>query len=109
MKNSSLISSEKLQVEFSQLDFVLKTQQQIAKDFASCGVRFPLDFLEKTFSTNEILEQVQMALKNVSSMEQLLYRIDVPEELFEHSVDFELLSEIVLRREAYKVWLRSQF
>lgn len=109
MNNSSLISSEKLNIEFSNTEFVLKTQQQIAKDFGSCGVDFSKDFLVSNYTTNEILEEIQLALKKVHSIEELLYRIDVPEELFMHSQDFETLSEIILRREAYKIWLRSQF
>lgn len=109
MNNSSLFSTEKLTLEFSNAEFVLKTQQQIAKDFGSCGVDFPNNFLVSNYTTNEILDEIQLALKKVHSIEELLYRIDVPEELFIHSHDFDTLSKIILQREAYKILLRKMF
>ena len=113
-----LISNSELKNQFQVADFVLKTQKQIAKDFYSSGLYFDEEFELNELPKNQILELIQLKLEEVmclgeSQLLQLIYQIDVPQPIFlKHigEVNFILkLSEIILRREAYKVYLRSLF
>ena len=99
-------------------DFVLKTQQQIAKDFSTSGVDFPSNFRLIPMKVDLLIGEISIRLKelqtsNPSGFSQLLYQIDLPESILadlSHSDDFYSgLAEIVLKREAYKVFLRSKF
>jgi len=99
-------------------DFVLKTQRQITKDFSTAGVDFPSDFQTNPYPVEMILTEVSVRLKeldsaNPSGFSQLLYQIDVPESLLSNlsgTDDFYSdLAEVVLKREAYKVYLREKF
>lgn len=113
-----LLSKDELQKQFGIADFVLKTQKQIAKDFASGGFSFGSTFTESELNYIEIIDLISFQLEDVlkfgeSKLLQLLYQIDVPQHLFLELIkedDFIFkLSEIIVRREAYKVYLRSQF
>ena len=98
--------------------FILKTQQQIAKDFAKLNLLFPESF-EDTFHSKETIEllisdQLLVILKDGESrLLQLLYMIDIPEKEFlalTGNSDFiSKLASKVLFREAYKVFLREKF
>lgn len=113
-----LISEEELEIQWTLADFVLKTQRQIAKDFAASGFDFNTDFITNELSKDEIIDAIGSQLENVmklgeTTLLQLLYQIDVPQSTFLGLVgneEFLLeMSEIILRREAYKVYLRSKF
>ena len=99
-------------------DFILKTQQQIHKDFAKFNLDFPENFIFEPFSK----EQIELAIQDnlaiiIKSGEiklmQLLYKIDIPEEKFlqitQDSNFIHLLSEMILKREALKVYFRSKY
>ena len=99
-------------------DFILKTQQQIHKDFAKFNLDFPENFIFEPFSK----EQIELAIQDnlaiiIKSGEiklmQLLYTIDIPEEKFlqitQDSNFIHLLSEMILKREALKVYFRSKY
>lgn len=104
--------------QFESREFVLKTQQQISKDFAAIGCPFHSDFEQTPLRTEVILEQIQFQLNEVqkqssSLLHQLIYQIDLPENVYIEALSSEdptkQLAEIILRREAYKVYLRSRF
>lgn len=98
-------------------DFALKTQFQIKKDFGMFGI-FLFDqtnpdptydqlFIEVNTGLAEVTEQGEQALL------RLLYQIDIPEKDFLTAVSsenfIEQMSQLIIRREAYKVYLRSKF
>ncbi len=113
-----LISSSELQHYFNNEAFVLKTQQQIAKDFAPFKLYFSAEFTDKALTKESIEEQIAFQVAEImkegeTNMLQLLYTIDLPEKEFlalSSQADFlQRISERILLREAYKVFLRMQF
>lgn len=107
-----------LQSHFDNEAFVLKTQQQISKDFAKFNLMFPESFENTPFTKNEIEffigEHLVEILKfGETRLLQLLYTIDLSEKKFLHLTthpDFiSELSKKILFREAYKVFLRTKF
>lgn len=107
-----------IEIHLHDKSFVLKTQQQIAKDFAKLNLYFP-DSFENTFHQKETIEllisdQLIEVLKGgESKLLQLLYLIDISEKEFlplTGQSDFiQKLSAKILIREAYKVFLRNRF
>lgn len=104
--------------ELNSSAFVLKTQQQIIKDFGTAGIDFPEDFRMNALPLEQLLSAISIRLKeldttNSSAFSQLLYQIDLPENILpnlQETEDFYLnLAEVVLKREAYKVFLRSKY
>jgi|TARA_R110000737_G_scaffold17130_1_gene34604 hypothetical protein len=98
--------------------FVLKTQQQIAKDFLKVNLQFPEKFNSEVFSKEEILLLIENEIATISErgerhLLQLLYAIDLSEKTFLKLTlqpDFlSKISEQILMREAYKVWLRTKY
>ena len=115
---NDLITSSELQKHFSNEAFVLKTQQQIAKDFEKFNLFFDADFhsitLEKTEIEARISVQVAALMKEGETrLLQLLYTIDLREKEFLSLTTepqfLKLLSEKILLREAYKVFLRTKY
>lgn len=113
-----LLDKNALTQYLQEADFVLKTQRQIAKDFAASGFAFDSSFITDELSKDEITDAIGSQLENVmklgeTTLLQLLYQIDVPQSTFLGLVGNEeflhKMSEIILRREAYKVYLRSKF
>jgi hypothetical protein len=97
-------------------DFVLITQCQIAKDFRSIGYEFPSEFEVNPMELTQIIYHLQIAIKEVfdsHNLSQLFYQIDMPEStsisILNEPDCILQLSNLVLRREAYKVYLRSLF
>ena len=99
-------------------NFLLKTKHQIIKDFAKVDLTFQSEF-EFEIDDKEEIERL-IANEVASIMErgerhllQLLYAIDFSEQKFLRlttQVDFlPKLSEQILLREAYKVWLRIHY
>ncbi len=112
------MNDETLISHFSNSDFVLKTQQQIHKDFAKFNLEFPEYFIFDPLDAERIEELLQEKLAEVikfgeTKLLQLMYTIDIPEEQFLKLItqpDFLIsLSKAVLKREALKVYLRSKF
>lgn len=99
-------------------DFMLKTQQQIAKDFGVFGVMFSINFETHTCTLDELFQHVSdKTLEVLQTGErqflQLLYRIDIPEnEFLGITTNEKFMSKITAKivfREAYKVYLRSKY
>lgn len=112
------LSDEELQLQFQTVDFILKTQQQISKDFYSSSIQFEQSFETTELAYQEILEEVATKLEEIirlgeTQLLQLLYQIDISQNQFLKLVNREdflfRLSELIVRREAYKVFLRSKF
>ncbi|MES2798651.1 MAG: hypothetical protein V4638_01425 [Bacteroidota bacterium] len=122
-KNGELKNSSSLQKTTEDLlsseEFVLKTQQQIAKDFAKFNLFFEDSFvLVAKSSAEEIVGNIENHLADIlhsdaTKMMQLLYTIDISEKEFKDLLgdpEFQKkLAEKILFREAYKVYLRSIF
>lgn len=113
-----IISPSELQKQLSDKDFVLNTQRQIAKDFEKFHLSFTESFLDAALSKTEIesliAERISALMKEGETrLLQLLYTIDLPEKEFlvltTEPNFLQLLSEKILFREAYKVFLRSRF
>jgi hypothetical protein len=117
-KMTDLVSLAELNSYFDNEAFVLKTQQQIAKDFATYHLHFSDNFkniaLPKDEIESRIAEQLTILMKEGETrLLQLLYTIDLPEKEFlalATQPDFlARISERILLREAYKVYLRMRF
>jgi len=113
-----LLTKKEIIDQFEISEFVLKTQQQIAKDFAGSGYEFDQEFISQESSFHELIINVSGMLAEVlkdgeQKMLQLLYQIDLPQKEFLtilNSDNFvQLLAEKIIRREAYKVFLRTKF
>lgn len=126
-KNNRTFSSVKANIfltdasfleHFSDSAFVLKTQEQIIKDFELSGHQFHSVLRATTYSLSDLTEIVAEMLADALKMgerqtSQLLYQIDIPESIYlELSQDPAFLSKMslkIIQRSAYKVYLRSQF
>ncbi|MCR9172455.1 MAG: hypothetical protein NXI10_08195 [bacterium] len=103
--------------QFQNADFVLRTQSQIAKDFERSGFLIelsentPLSLEELSIVVAKTLAEVMQSGETITL--QLLYQIDIPQEQFlALTTDPDFLSkasELIIRREAQKVYLRSIF
>lgn len=109
-----------LEERFDHEQFRLKTQLQIAKDFAVHGFDFAPEFSQVAYSIEELVNTLAEALmymieKQSSSWHPLLYTMDVSEQSylqFATSNNPNWLAEftwIVLRREALKVFFREKY
>lgn len=103
---------------WSKTDFIIATQRQINKDLCIYDVQFEEDFLEKPLPYEQLTILLSENLKTASqsnrfNLQQMLYTVDLPEkemQLISKEDDFfEQLAEIIINREALKVFLRSQF
>lgn len=119
MKNNLTWSNPEIENAFSSADFVLKTQQQIAKDFGNHGFEFESDFVVLPYETDLLKETVQEMLsdiveKHASKWLPLMYSLDISEKnyvrFFENATR-DWLSDFafaVIRREAQKVFFRQK-
>jgi hypothetical protein len=115
---ADLRTYDQLNAYFDNQEFVLKTQHQIAKDFANFNLFFSNSFEIEPFSKEEIERLIAQLLVDImkqgeTRLLQLLYTIDLSEKEFLHITSdpnfVQLLSEKILFREAYKVFLRAKF
>ena len=114
---SNLIPVYQLIEYFDNEAFVLKTQQQISKDFAKFNIN-SLKFKEERPSIDDLVDEMKGLLMDFfktqsSQLPQLMYAIDIPEKAFNQLTSslnfFEDLAEMILHREALKVFLRMKF
>jgi hypothetical protein len=115
---NELSEFQALQQSLNDSDFVLKTQEQIAKDFGKFNLFFPEEFTTTALSKETIESFVSERIADLmqegeTRLLQLLYTIDLPEKEFlslTTQADFlAQLSQRILFREAYKVYLRKKF
>ncbi len=113
-----LLPHADLDLYFNDGQFALDTQKQLAKDFAQFHLYFDDSFTAEPFQ----LQRIQVAIADLlvelmkegeTRLLQLLYTIDLPEKEFLHLTTepefLQLMSERILLREAYKVFLRRKF
>jgi hypothetical protein len=113
-----LLPRADLDLYFNDGEFALDTQKQLAKDFAQFHLYFDDSFTTEPFQ----LQRIQVAIAELlvelmkegeTRLLQLLYTIDLPEKEFLHLTTepefLQLISERILLREAYKVFLRRKF
>jgi hypothetical protein len=109
-----------LEERFDHERFRLKTQLQIAKDFAVHGFDFAPEFSQVAYSIEALVDALAAALmymieKQASSWHPLLYTIDVSEQSYlqlatsKESNWMEDFTWVVLRREALKVFFREKY
>lgn len=112
------ISLKELQSYFNNAEFVLKTQQQISKDFAKFNLFFSENFELEALSKEEIEDQIGIHLGEImkqgeTRLLQLLYTIDISEKQFlQLTTKPNFLQELahkIVFREAFKVFLRMKF
>jgi len=112
------MKEEDLIAYFDTDSFVLKTQQQIEKDFAKYGIDFPEGFVTDPLSKIEIESILQEKVTSImkfgeTNLLQLIYTIDIPEKDFlnlVNSPDFlSTISSMILKREAMKVYFREKY
>ena len=113
-----LLDSVQLANKLKISDFQNKTKKQLAKDFATLGIHFSVEFMEQNQSFESVITTIAIKLNEAIQMGQalflqLIYTLDVDESLFLNALGKENalheLSELILRREAYKVFLRERF
>lgn len=101
--------------ELKDLSFAELTIEQITKDFARVSIFFSFEKNEKLELKTQLIEQIEKAISNLSSIElqQFIYLIDLKETDFhsasQHENFLKILSEKILYREAYKVFLRKYY
>ncbi len=112
------LSHSQLLTEFKSPEFVLKTQQQIAKDFATFSIKFRPEFLQNAIPMDKIILETEEKITELMKegeqrFLQYLYLVDIPEHNFlalTSDPDFlSKMSVLILKREAYKVYLRAKF
>lgn len=106
-KSTDLLDIQQINQQLAQPDFRLQTIAQLQKDFDRAQVVV-------SFTFDDILQQLEAALNGLSEqhLKQLLYLIDVPEINWnpaEGQSYQQKLAEVILHREALKVYLRSKF
>lgn len=102
-----MLDIQQINQQLAQPDFRLQTIAQLQKDFDRAQVVV-------SFTFDDILQQLEAALNGLSEqhLKQLLYLIDVPEINWnpaEGQSYQQKLAEVILHREALKVYLRSKF
>lgn len=106
-KSTDLLDIQQINQQLALPDFRLQTIAQLQKDFDRAQIIV-------SFSMGEILPQITNALMRLTEqdLKQLLYLIDVPEIEWNPADGQsyqEKLAEVILHREALKVYLRSKF
>lgn len=112
------LSISQLELEFKSTDFVVKTQRQITKDFGTSGIDFNSEFSSSPLSYLELIDAVGEKLGELMTIGetqtlQLLYQIDIPQQDFLSLITepnfIDKISSLIIKREAYKVYLRSVY
>ena len=100
--------------------FIAKLIAQLEKDLYPFEIR---DVYTNTLSKEEIILKLTESIRSIlntieksspDAIPQVLYKIDLPqsifEEIYKNADDINTsLAESILIREAYKVWMRSQY
>jgi hypothetical protein len=98
-------------------EFLIKTAKQIEKDFLSVG--HCLKFSENKISYSILHELVYPIIENLlntnpKKLQQLIYRIDLPEKVFSDTLQNSLdpaseLTQLIIQRELLKVVIRYHY
>ena len=105
----------KINESLSDFDFVEKTMAQISKDFNRCGLEVEFEFNAILPIKEELTNQIASRLIRLSATElqQFIYTVDLQENKFFNAItmndDFKTLAGEILKREALKVFIRSNY
>jgi len=105
----------KINESLSDFDFVEKTMAQISKDFNRCGLEVEFELNAILPIKEELTNQIASRLIQLSGTElqQFIYTVDLQENKFLNTVtmndDFKSLAGEILKREALKVFIRSNY
>jgi hypothetical protein len=98
-------------------EFLIKTAKQLEKDFLCEGHRFK--FSENKISYSILHELVLPIIENLlnthpKKLQQLIYRIDLPEKVFSDTLQKSLdpaseLTQLIIQRELLKVVIRYHY
>lgn len=98
-------------------DFLLKTIEQLEKDFASEG--FSIRIKKKNISYEDIIHQTlpiveELLNKHIFKLQQLIYRIDLPEKAYTDIIKkspepASELTQLIIQRELLKVVIRHYY
>lgn len=100
---------EQVKLALTDQSFRVKTLEQLQKDFQRCGLEL------KSNDPSHLFAAIEDCIKPVSStqLQQLIYLIDIPESIFlslsRKDSFYQELSEVILMREALKVYLCQKF
>jgi len=105
----------KINESLSDFDFVEKTMAQISKDFNRCGLEVEFELNAILPIKEELTNQIASRLIQLSGTElqQFIYTVDLQENKFLNAItmndDFKTLAGEILKREALKVFIRSNY
>ena len=100
---------------FDNKEFVENTISQLIKDFNRCGWEIDFELNALLPIKEDLTDQIASRLIRLSATElqQFIYTVDVQENKFLKTVtmndDFKTLANEILKREAFKVFIRSNF
>ncbi len=113
-----LLAKDQITTSWKDGDFALKTQRQLSKDLQMTGFEVRPSLSNRVLPYEELHSLMKELIfkaiqKSDESLFQLMYQVDLPEDFFVGLLDdsefADALSDILIRREAYKVFLRSRF
>lgn len=98
-------------------DFLLKTIEQLEKDFTSEG--YCIKIKQKNISYEDIIHQTlpiieELLNKHIFKLQQLIYRIDLPENTYTNIIKKSVepaseLTQLIVQRELLKVVIRHYY
>tara|TARA_Y100000739_G_C20475587_1_gene403444 strand:+ start:295 stop:648 length:354 start_codon:yes stop_codon:yes gene_type:complete len=114
----NFLESKDHSVFLKQEFYFKKIKKQLAKDFNDADFDIEVDLIS-IYRSSTLLDLVQRSLEhlfhtNVHMFFQLMYRIDIPDADFkmqvsDSGINFESLTDLVIRRELIKVLIREKY
>ena len=104
-----------LNVFFANKEFIENTISQLIKDFNRCGWEIEFELNTLVPIKEDLTNQIASLLIRLSATElqQFIYTVDLQENKFLNAVtmndDFKTLANEILKREALKVFIRSNY
>ena len=100
---------------FANKEFIENTISQLIKDFNRCGLEIKFELNTLIPIKEDLTNQIASRLIQLSATElqQFIYTVDLQENIFLNAVtmsdDFKTLANEILKREALKVFIRSNY
>jgi hypothetical protein len=105
----------KINESLTNFDFIEKTITQLIKDFNRSGLEVDFELNAILPINEELTNQIALILIKLSAtdLQQFIYTVDLQEKKFLNAVtindDFKTLANEILKREALKVFIRSNY
>ncbi|MEO0311669.1 MAG: hypothetical protein RIQ89_1326 [Bacteroidota bacterium] len=104
--------SAALEIVIQHRELITATKQQLLKDFLAVGIRLELNN-EVDRKAETIVAQIVSAISSpsltASTLQQLIYRVDLSEKQVQKCANKEALAYAILEREALKVYIKQQY